>query len=214
MKGRLFAVEGGTGSGKNTLLDCIAVNGYYVMRGGPSQNHIENKLLNKKSQEILGDAKINMMLMLESPVLSKDVIQRYIKIVQSQQEAAIKRKKKGLTVFLNRSVLSLIVHIRLVCEKFKENEVLTNNVKTILEDVKKNYFQVLDAIFLFETPVHGVTKEGIAGKHIEESKYITELVQIAHTSYGIPILRLNANTMSVTEELDAVEQFIASLVLQ
>lgn len=201
-KGKLYAVEGGSGSGKNTLLDNLAAKGYKIIRGIPSQNPPENKLLNERSQKILDDVKINIYTMRES---SQDVFERYIKIMESQQEEAIDLKDKGFTVFFNRSIISFFAHYSLV-----GGADLSEKLRNLIEKIHNDFTDQINGIIVMEKPIKGVSKKGIAGLQNEESEFINKVVKELNKEKKIPRLKLNANIMSINDEISRIEQFLGN----
>lgn len=200
IKGKLYAVEGGSGSGKNTLLEALAEKGYKIIRGIPSQNPPENSLLNQESQEILDGARINIHTMKADPL---DIFNRYIKIMESQQKEAVDLKKKGMKVFLNRSVISFFAHYSLV-----GGAKLNEELRKLTEKIYNDFLREINGIIVMEKPIKGVAKEGIAGLQNEESEFINKTVEELNKDKNILYLILNANTMLVSDEVSRIEKFI------
>lgn len=203
MKGKLFTIEGASGSGKDTLLHALQEKGYTILRGGPSQNHPENQKLNTSSKKILGNSKVSLKLMLEEPQeVATQIAETYARIVKSQLQEALEKKRSGETIFMNRSVLSLQVHLKMA----EKNLQISEEVKILLQETQTEFLKNIDGLIVFESPITGVVKEGIAGLQEQEAELLMENITKIE---NIKTLILNANKLSVDEEVYNVLMFIS-----
>lgn len=212
--GRLFAVEGATASGKTTLLKKLSAEGYCIIRGIVSQNPAENKSLLVASQEIVGDTVFNVREILTKPPEEiAAIIKKSVEVARLQQDEAVRRKNEGETVFLNRSAFSLIALLRIPLkiaepEKREEVERFTARILTEPIQLRSDLLHQLDGIILMQNAsIGGREREGMAGIQNIEAANIAEQLKGINS---IPIVELNAITMSPKEELAFVRERLLS----
>lgn len=211
MKGKLFIVEGASASGKSTLLGRISGEGFRVMRGLASQNPAENSSLTQISQEVIGDAVFNLREALRMQPAERDnLIKRFIEVARIQQEEALRLKSQGESVVLNRSAFSLIsiLQIPLVISDPSMRDYLSKWTDAMLDEPIKLRAELLaetdGIVFMKNASVGGKEREGMVGvQEIESSKIAEQIGEVT-----VPVLQLDANIMSVNEELVRVKSFL------
>lgn len=214
MIGRIFVVEGASGSGKDTLLERLTLNkDFMIMRGVASQNPAKNIKLTPKGQEIYAGRPISLELMLYSSTPTRqDVLNRYIKIAGIQLDEAICLKHSGKSVIMNRSIISAITHLEIIIEKkpFEEKEWL-DGIVAQSQSIYEKFIKEVNGIILMEEPIKGVEKVGIAGLQNLESEKINSKVSIVYKMHNVPLLRLNANRITIDEEEKLAGELLSSL---
>ncbi|MEX2028304.1 MAG: hypothetical protein WD988_02280 [Candidatus Curtissbacteria bacterium] len=209
MKGKLFLVEGGSGSGKNRLLDELAKEGGVVIRGIVSQNPAENEELTLAARGYLGDGIFNFR---DLGARSNDerfgVLVRGHAIAVHQFNRARKIKEEGKTVFMNRSLLSFKA-INSLAEEITGEDFLHESLFMGPYELLK---QEVDGIILMETPaVEGLEREGMRGSADRESELIRREVMEFCGETGIKFITLDANSLRVEQEVENVRKFQQSL---
>lgn len=210
-QGKLFVIEGASGSGKDTLLGRLSTNKSIVsIRGVASQNPVENIKLTSRSQKVYANRPINLELMLYSPALTRqDVLDRYITIAGIQLNEAVHHKQSGKTVIMNRSIISALIHLEIAIEKepLTDEEKWLGKIKTQADAICESFIKEVNGIILMEEPIKGIEKKGIAGLQHLESEKINSKTSVVHEKNNVPLLKLNANRMSVEEETKLVKEF-------
>lgn len=221
MQGRLFIVEGATGSGKNTLCDRLQSEGFVVLRGTPSQNSEENQSLFPKAQEIIRDTVFNFKQALAFPKAEwNEILRKFTEEASIQHFEAVRLKKEGQTVFLNRSAISIVALIKLtnsIAEPI-ERESTNYSVSAMDEIVEsfagkrgvRGFIDEIDGIILMQTPYVGVMKEreGMFGLEDKESQFIADLARRIAQEKELPLLAIDANKKSPEQELELVRLWL------
>lgn len=198
MTGKLYIVEGPTGSGKDYLLSGLKTKGYASLRGSPSQNKKNNEVLSEEARKILDDADLNIKKILLMNVAERDeILTKYILSAKAQMNYAVKFKNKTDVLFLNRSLISVMSHIKLFPN--------ADNLLKLFDDL--DFVKQIDGIIFMTTPYKGITRTGMAGLEKQEGKFIKEIIEDIEKKINIPILKMNSNKLSLKEEINLVELF-------
>lgn len=196
MTGKLYVVEGATGSGKDFLLNALKAKGYASLRGSPSQNKKGNEVLAEEARKILGGANLNIKKILLMPISKRDeILTKYIEAAKAQMSHAIKLKKQNKILFTNRSLISVMAHIKLFPHADKLLKLFDN-----LED----FISQIDGIIFMIKPYKKVERIGMAGLEKKEGKFIKEIIN----KINKPLLRMDANKLTANDELCLVEKYI------
>lgn len=200
MKGKLYVIEGPTGSGKDYLLGGLKAKGYASLRGSPSQNKKNNEVLSEEARKILGNTDLNIKKILLMNVTERDVIlTKYILSAKAQMNYAVKLKNKTDALFLNRSLISVMSHIKIFPN--------ADNLLKLFADLE-DFISQIDGIILMTEPYKGVERTGMTGLEKMEGKFIKEIIEDMEKKINIPVLKMNANELSLKEEVDFVEKFV------
>lgn len=220
---KLIIVEGPIASGKSALLRSLTRSSRYaVLRGMPSQNPADNDSLVLAAQKKLQG--VRTLNFLEAAVLPEaertDIIDRVIDCVRLQFEEAKKLKAtSGQHVLLDRSAMSLTALMSLA--KFvageQQNSSLKRWAETAIQKVVRelmgnSVMTAIDGIILMEQPVTKIAireRQGMRGLAEHEGRFIRTTVRSASEVFGIPILSINPNDISIPEEVAQARAFIS-----
>lgn len=209
MAGKLFVVEGATGSGKNTLCNLLQFDGWAVLRGTPSQNFEENHDLLPEAQELIGNTVFNFKEALTFSQEARDeIFRKFIEAASIQHLEAVRLKQEGQTVFLNRSVISIDALLGLA------SFITTEPIERELTDSFISLVDDIDGIILMQRPNVGIVKEreGMSGLEDKESQLIGALARRIAKVRGLPLLAIDANKMSPEQELKMVRMWMGLLL--
>lgn len=205
--GKLFIVEGSTGSGKDTLLKELHKSGFEIMRGSPSQYSKENKSLTAESKKVIQKTKFDFREMITmSPKNLESLLGKYISGARHQHEEALAIKETD-TIFTNRSFISVAAHLRMLLNLRDpgSEELIEQLLKDVASEIKE-FLPNVDGIIHMTTPMLGVKVSTVEGHELEESEEISNLINELEVDEGF-ILRLNAKEQSIEEEVKQVMEF-------
>lgn len=218
----LFIIEGGSGSGKSTVLRQLENEGFVVIRGMASQHSEENKKLTPKAQTILNgrelDFKKNLLL---PPVDGAKIFKDCTKIYLLQfAEARSIAETQHTTVLLGSSIIRLRAHAQLIWSIAiqRKDERLAELCHLTYEDlIKKSYKGTtgVNGIIHMTTPFLGfINKTSISGYEAFESSFITyEIDEITRgNSLKIPVTKINtkdyAEEGGIFRMVDRIKYFL------
>lgn len=211
--GRLFIVEGGSGTGKDTLLRSLAEIGT-VVRGVASQNPGDNLSLVEESREVLGDLKLDFSaIMTGDPHVRDDAFSRFIEISRIQLYEALILRDLGNDVYMNRSPISTegyielarrIIATRNLDDANKWAERMGKKNSTLLDVLLSS----VDGVVILDKMYSvGGEREGVRAVQDTEVRLISELAKGACFEREVPFLVLDTNSLSVEEEATKVQEF-------
>ena len=216
MQERLYIVEGPSKSGKSTLLSELEKDeNIKVIRGMPSQHPKENKFLVKKAYELIKGNRLNFRACLDlPPEEGMDLMTRCIRISKLQFSEAMRQTQGGYTIFLNRSIISLIALNRLASDIAikRKNEKLASWSFRSSENAMcaSQLAGVRGIIFITEpyNPALKDIKDGMSGLELSETNFLSQVIDELRRPSKIPLLNLNPNKMTIQEETQSVQHFI------
>lgn len=212
-EGRLFIIEGPTGSGKSELAKVLAEQGYKTLRGMPSQDPYQNLELVPDAVSMMRGVPVNFQEILTShPAVQTLTLERFIKCSTLQFQEALKLKAAGHTTFLERSTISLAA-LMYLGQRISRYKGLPDQAARLGQEgdkiVKLMDFSGADGIILMTQPIaQASTRAGMAGLEEEEAISIREVTTAVHMHWDLPILLLDASHTSVPEEVIQIRNFI------
>ncbi len=211
MNNRIFIVEGATSSGKDTLLSALEREGNLVARGIPSQYPLENFRLTTKGRQIMGETELSFkkMIVVSAQEL-KTLVDKYYTTTIEQHNFVVKTDFEKKIIFMNRSFISMKAHLQMLVNLRSSEQDVVILLEQYLFKIGKQidkFFNHVNGIILMGAPILGVKISTLKGYETLESEEIKKIVNEMVKKANLRFLTIDANKMTVHEELKKVKKF-------